>query len=305
MKIGLTYLYVIFRYGYPHRFEDVLRALPEIRKLGFHYLEMEGLGARLLKTIYLQRKTLAKALHDSGLHVHNFCVIVPDMVSLNTEKRRRSVDLFNLGAEIGSELETETLHMASYAPPVHYLGARPYQLGDRSGYKFADQPHIFLPKGFDWNRVWAALVESCQACANIAAKHRKTVLMEPRVGEIICSVDSLLRLIEDVKCDNFKANFDTGHFSAQRENVVLALAKLKGKFANIHLSDNDPKDSNHLAIGKGTIDWEEFFRVLKSMNYRGYLGLDFALGKTMSQNYRRSVDFVKKITSKLRIPLEV
>ena len=41
--------------------------------------------------------------------------------------------------------------------------------------------------------------------------------MEPRVGEVICSVDSMIRLLDDVNSDYFKANFDTGHFSAQRE----------------------------------------------------------------------------------------
>src|SRR5438552_934579 len=143
MRISITYLYVILEYGYPHSMRDVLAALPKIRKLGFRFLEMEGLGA------------------------------------------------------------------------AHY---------------------------------------------------RKTVIMEPRIGEVICSVDSLLRLIEHVTRPNFQANFDTGHFSAQRENVVLALAKLAGKFANVHVSDNDPVDTNHLPIGNGSIDWLEFFRTLKAMD---------------------------------------
>ena len=49
MKISITYLYTIFRHGYPHGVEDALRSLAEVRKLGFHYFEMEGLGPKLLK----------------------------------------------------------------------------------------------------------------------------------------------------------------------------------------------------------------------------------------------------------------
>jgi sugar phosphate isomerase/epimerase len=164
---------------------------------------------------------------------------------------------------------------------------------------------VRIPTGFEWQRVWNALVESCRECAGIAASYGKTVIMEPRVGEVICSVDSLLRLIEHVGRPNFQANFDTGHFSAQRENVALALTKLKGKFANIHISDNDPVNTEHLPIGDGAIDWQEFFRVLKTMNYSGYLGLDLGMSKTLANDYRRSLDRIRGITAKLRIPLEV
>ncbi len=263
MKVGLTYLYVIFKYGYPHRVEDAFRALPEIRKMGFHFLEMEGLGAQNLRSLYARRMQLVRILSDSGLHVHSFCVVNPDLVSLDAAKRQCALDLFKYGAELGDLIGAETLHLASYAPPVRYFGARPYQLGKTTGYKFVNKTRVQIPRGFTWDRVWKAVVEWCRGCADIAAEHGKIVIMEPRVGEVICSVDSLLRLIEQVQRDNFKANFDTGHFSAQRENVPLALMKLQGQFANIHISDNDPANSEHLPVGDGTIDWKEFFQCLE------------------------------------------
>lgn len=305
MKISVTYLYVIFKYGYPHRVEDAFKALPEIRKLGFRFLEMEGLGPNNLRSLYNRRKHLLQVLGDSGLHVHNFCVVNPELVSLDAYKRKRALDLFKLGAELGDMLGSETLHLASYAPPVRYLEAKPYQLGKNIGYKFVDITRVYIPKGFRWDRVWNALVESCQRCADVARQYGKTIIMEPRVGEVICSVDSLLRLIEQVQRDNFKANFDTGHFSAQRENVPLALMKLQGQFANIHISDNDPTNSEHLPIGDGTIDWKEFFRVLKNLKYDGYLGLDLGMSKSLADDYRKSVRRIKSIASDLRLNVEV
>jgi sugar phosphate isomerase/epimerase len=128
--------------------------------------------------------------------------------------------------------------------------------------------------------------------------------MEPRIGESICSVDSMIRLIHDVDVDNFHANFDTGHFSAQRENVSLALMKLEGKFGNIHLSDNDPVNTNHLPIGQGSIDWREFFRVLKRLNYEGYLGLDLGMSDTIEEDYKKSIEYISKIGHELEIEFE-
>lgn len=305
MRIGITYLYVIFRYGYPHGIRDVLRALPEIRKLGFRYLEMEGLGRGHLRAMYANRKSVAAALADNGLHVHNFCVVDPALVALEAVKRAKALDEFRIGAELGAFFGAETLHLASYAPPVRYVSAKPYQLGGKRKYAFAGQTQVRIPPGFEWQNVWNSLVSSCRKCADIAAEHRKTVIMEPRVGEVICSVDSLLRLIEHVDRPNFKANFDTGHFSAQRENAVLALKKLEGHFANVHVSDNDPVNTNHLPIGDGSIEWLEFFRVLKQMKYAGYLGLDLGMSKTIVRDYKKSIARIREIAAQLKIPIEV
>ena len=305
MKISITYLYTIFRYGYPPDFKDDLKALSEIQKLGFHYLEMEGLGQRHLQSVHQNRVQLLSALNDCDLHVHNFCVVDPDLVSARQVRFDRALDRFKLAAELGDFLGAGTLHLASYAPPVHYLGGRPYQLDNDAGYTFANHSRIHIPPKFEWDHVWGRLVRSCQSCADIAAQHGKTVIMEPRVGEVICSVDSLLRLIEHVGRMNFKANFDTAHFSAQRENVPLALMKLKGKFANIHIADNNPVNTEHLPLGDGIIDWREFFRILKTLHYDGYLGLDLGNTKSLVQAYRRSLDRVKALASDLKFKVEI
>ena len=242
---------------------------------------------------------------ETDVHVHNFCIVLPDLVSLDRARQQAAMEEFRLGAEVAATLGAETLHLASYAPPVEYLEAKPYALGTEGGYEFASIPRLRLPADFDWNAVWQALVRGCQFCADVAAETGRTVIMEPRVGEVICSPDSQLRLIEHVGRANFKANFDTAHFSAQRENPVLALAKLRGNFANIHIADNNPVNTDHVAVGDGTIDWEEFFRVLGQMNYQGYLGLDLGLKEGLLEGCRKSVERIRDITSRLGLLIEV
>jgi sugar phosphate isomerase/epimerase len=305
MRISLTYLYTIFRYGYPPKIADDFKALSEIHRMGFHYLEMEGLGPQHLRLVYQNRQQLTKTLQEYGMHVHNFCVVDLNLVSLDRGRRQQALDRFKLGAELGDYLDVDTLHLASYTPPVHYMGGKPYQLTGGNGYCFPSHTQLRIPRKFDWNQVWGTLVSSCQTCADVAAEHGKVVIMEPRVGEIICSVDSLLRLIEHVGRANFKANFDTAHFSAQRENVPLALAKLRGHFANIHIADNNPVNTKHLPIGDGIVDWKEFFRVLKMMRYEGYLGLDLGLSRSLVQGYRKSVERIQSIASELQLRVEV
>ena len=303
MKLGITYLYTISTYGYPPRIEDDYKAIADYEAMGFRYLEMEALGPRHAKDVWVHRAELRKRLDAHGVQVHNFCAVDPDLVSIDGNTRDAAVERFKRTCELGVYLGTDTLHLASYAPPVEYTTGRPYALGE--AYAIPGKTKVRIPDGFDWNDVWAALVDSSRRCAEIAADFGKTVIMEPRVGEVICTSDSLLRLIRDVGMDNFKANFDTGHFSAARENIPICLMKMAGQFANIHISDNDLATPTHLTVGEGVIDWHEFFRILKTMNYKGYLGLDLGESETLVDDLKRSIEYIKSVCKEVGVEIEV
>ncbi len=305
MKLSVTYLVTILRYGYPPKARDDFKSLEYLNRLGFRYLEMEGLGTEHAANLKRNLADYKKALADNNIHIHNFCAVNPDLVSLDKAKRMKAYDYFMEMADIGCELGAETLHLASYAPPVTYLGRAPYQL-DGGDYDFGVKAGIRIPDDFDWERVWDTVVESAGFCAEYGRKLGRVVIMEPRVGEVICSVDSMLRLLDAVGSEYLKANMDTGHFSAQREDCCLALAKLKGRFANIHIADNFPVNCDHLPIGEGSIDWNEFFRILKLQGYNGYLGLDFGAKDSdeLERRLLKSRDYCAQIAENNGISLE-
>jgi sugar phosphate isomerase/epimerase len=87
--------------------------------------------------------------------------------------------------------------------------------------------------------------------------------------------------------------------------VVLAVAKLKGHFANVHVADNHPRDSQHLPIGDGCIDWREFLLTLHRAGYTGYLGLDLGLSEGLLDGYRRSTERLQELAEELGIPMEM
>lgn len=93
MRIGITCLYTIFKYDYPDSVDAAIASLREIRSLGFRFLEMEGLGREHLAEMYRRRQEVRRVLDDSGLHVHNFCVVDPEMV--NVDVAFRTLDCFS------------------------------------------------------------------------------------------------------------------------------------------------------------------------------------------------------------------
>lgn len=305
MKLGVTYLLTIMRYGYPPKPGDDFIAFKQMRELGFRYLEMEGLGREHARNVKDNLSEYKKALADNEIHIHNFCVVDPKLTSLDYGVQDEALEHFKAMAEVGCELGAETLHLASYTPPVDYVGRAPYKL-DGGKYEFVNRTSVHIPEGFSWEKVWESVVRSTRKIAETAAALDKTVLMEPRVGEVICSVDSMIRLIQDVGMPNLKANFDVGHFSAQREDINLALMKLEGQYANIHIADNDPSTADHLPLGEGTIDFEEFFRLLVKQNYQGYLGLDLggANEEELVRGILKSRDFALELGKKMGIEIE-
>lgn len=305
MKISISYLFFIMRNGYPPAFEGDMQTFKEMHELGFHYLEMEGLGREHSDMVRKNLSAYKQVMEDYNIHIHNFCIVDPDLVSLDDAARHAAYDNFKRTAELGMNFSPETFHLASYAPPVEYLGRTPYQL-DGGEYKLGSDSAIRIPDGFKWQKVWDTLVESCRFCASVMQDLGKTIIMEPRVGERICSVDSMIRLLHDVDMPNFKANFDTAHFSAQREDVCLALMKLEGQFANIHIADNNPVTLDHLPLGDGITDWKEFFRILMAMNYDGYLGLDLSAKSTeeLTRGVVRSRDYILALADEMGFEVE-
>src|ERR1017187_480846 len=209
-----------FKYGYPHSVDDALKSFQEIQELGFRFIEMEGFGRHNLEEVYKRRKEIRRVLDDCGLHVHNFCVVDPEMTSLDVKTRYEALERFRFGCGIAAVFDTETLHLASYSPPVEYLQTPPYQLSGGT-YKFENMTRLRIPNGFDWAQVWEALVISTRSCADLAAEYQRTVFMEPRIGEVVCSVDSLLRLIEHVDRPNLSEPGHGSFFGPTRERGAI------------------------------------------------------------------------------------
>ncbi|MCM8783904.1 MAG: sugar phosphate isomerase/epimerase [Candidatus Omnitrophica bacterium] len=75
----------------------------------------------------------------------------------------------------------------------------------------------------------------------------------------------ILELIAKINSPNFLACFDIGHFNAFGNKSPLEIFKEYPKevIGEIHLSDNLGDFDTHLALGKGDINFKEFFQLIK------------------------------------------
>jgi len=81
--------------------------------------------------------------------------------------------------------------------------------------------------------------------------------------------DALGMLIERINDPRFGFCFDTGHFNLFSTVTMEQWFERLGKhLAEVHLHDNGGAEDSHQAIGKGTVDFAAFFRLLRERGAR-------------------------------------
>ena len=185
----------------------------------------------------------------------------------------------------------------SSTPPLAFVGDAPYKKTLTYGQKY----QVKVDPAFRWDDVWGWLTDSMGACADEADRAGLKLCLEPRVGEIISNTDALLRLMDAVDSDNFGAVLDTGHLNAQKEILPLSVEKLGGRIHYVHASDNDGQTNQHLAPGKGTVDWDGVFLALKKHDFSGYVAVDVGGVPNVDAQYAESKTFLEKLAKRLGV----
>ena len=284
MKIACCWLYAISRYGYPPTPAKTRKALAEMAAMGFTAGELEGVREQNLKEVWRDRHELKALCSDLNLRIINFCPVLPDLVSLDARKRRHAIDLFEIGADLAAFFRAPTVQIDSFTPPLEFRGTAPY----KKMVRFNERYVVRVPKGFSWARQWEALTDSMRRCKRAANARGLTLLVQPRVGEMVSNTDAMLRLIEAVGPKGFGVVLDTGHQYGQKEILPLSIMKLGRAIKYVHASDNDSLTNEHRAIGDGSIDWDGVMLALKRVGFDGWVGVDVGQVPRIMDAYRRS-----------------
>lgn len=291
MKISCCWLYAITKYGYPPSIADTFKVLEEMKALGFENVELEGVRRENLLAVYEKRHELKKFCDDRGLRVINFCPVLPGSVSLEKKAREESWELFKRAIEIARLFDCATIQGDSFTPPLRFRGDSPYKESISYGKHFT----VEVDPAFEWQRQWAAMLESFSVFTQEAKKAGLKFCVEPRVGELLSNTDAILRMMDAVGDDNFGAVLDTAHLNAQKEILALSVEKLGKRIFYVHAADNDGRTNDHAAAGRGTVDWEGVFQGLKKHGFSGYVAIDVGMVPDIDAQYRESVEFLKKM----------
>ena len=289
MKIACCWMYAIAIYGFPPPLSVMPQAIEQMARLGFEYIELEGVGDENLGAVIAARADLKRACLDAGVKVSDFAIVLPDIISLDPSRQEKAFDLFARGLETAAYVDAAYVWIDSYTPPIEIVAGK--ALTD--DLRYGEQLRVRIPPGFRWESFWAHFVTAIHRSARLAAEHGLRLLVEPRVGEVTPNSDALLRMLEDVGADNLGVILDTAHQHAQKELLPLSVAKLAPYIRYVHVADNDGRDNRHLELGAGTIDWEGLFLSLKMHGFNGYYAIDLEKLPDLEEKFVGSKRFLE------------
>ena len=112
----------------------------------------------------------------------------------------------------------------------------------------------------------------------------------PEIGKSIRDFTRILELVDD---DRLKVNLDTSNPMEAGDSPVELTQLVKERVVHIHASDRSA-DLSHQVVGEGCVAFPEIFRILKSVNYDGWLSLE-AGGKKGKQGIIEGINYVREI----------
>lgn len=293
-NIVCAYLYNITKHGYPPPASKTVSYLKDMAQIGFTSVELEGIRQPHIQEMFDLRFEIKKSLEDLQLQVPVYCTVLPNLSSTDTKIQMEQLVLFDKGCQtaqaLGASLILDNGPLPPYTFPVDIPVTRHYEHDLLST--------ATIDKNFSWQKFWDNLVSTLQEVCDIAASYDLTYLVHPAFGVLGATPEAFLFMSEQVNRNNFGYNFDTSNLIALKCNLSLALHQLMPHIKYIHLSDNRGMKNEHIDLGKGLINWDQFFAKLKDLDYQGPIGIDIGGDESdvenLDQAYRSAAILVSE-----------
>jgi len=276
----MCWLYAITKYRYIPSLEEVLSAIDDAKRLGFHHMELEGIGSQLYMIIK-NKGVIKRKISENEIKLVTFVPVLPDIMSTDSEKRKEALKDFKAGCEVASYFEANIVQADSFYLPIHV--EHPYDISKEFRYAYRP-PSMKVDPSFNfWRFFEDVTVSSLSECNDIAEDHGLRLCIEPRTWETISNVWALELLLREVKSKNLGAVLDVAHLAAQKMHPVQCVEMLGKRIFYVHASDSDFKIENHLEVGAGIVDWKSFLEALKKHGFKGCIGIDVGGKEEMKQ----------------------
>jgi sugar phosphate isomerase/epimerase len=119
--------------------------------------------------------------------------------------------------------------------------------------------------------------ESLRQVIGAAKKHQVVLAVEPEPGLLIQSADEYLEFKSAFFADEpaVRMNCDVGHLYCVGDDPAAVIRRMPNEIAHIHLEDiGENRVHQHLAPGKGAIDFGSIFAALNDVAYPGWVTVE-------------------------------
>jgi sugar phosphate isomerase/epimerase len=205
-------------------------------------------------------KAISVLTKDQDMEVSNL-MIGHDFVVLDEAQRAERVKMASDGIQDASDAGFKLVNMTT--GPGEWQGA--LKLGRD------------VPEG----KAWDVVTDSFTPVLETAEKSGVTITLEAAFNMVVRDYHTMTEFLHEFDSKNLAVNMDPSHLALVGNDPAWAVRKLGGKIRHVHVKDvfGRPGTNNETfhfpLLGSGVIDWKEFFSALKSIDYSGYLTIEF------------------------------
>ncbi|MGQ9645960.1 MAG: sugar phosphate isomerase/epimerase family protein [Thermodesulfobacteriota bacterium] len=210
-----------------------------------------------------EAKRLAERLHQNGLEITLHGPFM-DLSPGGVDKRIKEVTLDRF---------SRVMELARFFKPKTIIFHPGYEK-----WKFDGNVELWLKSSL---LTWRPLVKEAEASGLI-------LVLENVFEE---GPDSIRTLLEEIDSAHFRFCFDTGHHHVfSRAPLPVWFEALGGYLVEVHLHDNHREMDEHLPIGEGNFDFDQFFKLLSQYDRKPI----YTLEPHEEEHLWRGLEAVKK-----------
>lgn len=269
MKIGCAYLIPITQYGFPPNPEDSIRAIHDAAQAGFDGIEMEAVDGVNVEAFEERLADLDEALGKTALEVCCFTGVVQNLFTIDDAAGDACLASLERIAKMARRLRSPLLGLCPYVPSE----LRPVKGSEL--YEGGPAMQLEAPSDYPWDRFWRSAAIRVKRAGDIAAANGLALVIEGRVGDLVGCLDGIAQLTDRAGRSDIGIVYDTAHVHAAKDRLNVAFNKYADRIRHVHVADNDGALPLHLPMGQGTIDFQSFVRLLKQLEYVGYVCIDY------------------------------
>lgn len=120
----------------------------------------------------------------------------------------------------------------------------------------------------------------------VAKSHDVVICLEnmPMPALSLARPSEILEFVKNINSDYMQVCLDTGHCAVVKESVGEAV-RLTGKYLKtLHIHDNNGQSDLHWLPYNGVIDWPDFKKAIKEIDYQGCMSIETNVSKKLPED---------------------
>jgi sugar phosphate isomerase/epimerase len=239
-------------------FNSVTEAVDPIAKIGYSGIEIPALyfyrTAEDLNKLVSLAQSRGLAISQAGLS--------GDFVATDENSRKQTMERIKGEVKLAGESSVKIVKTITGPAPWNPKAPK-------------------LGRDISEGKAWELVLNGANELMEVAEKYQVYVALEACFGNLCRDYYTTKELLDRVGSKYLAINMDPSHYTLYGNDIGWVIKRLGDRIKHVHLKDaigragEEGVDFMFPLLGEGAVNWKDFFGSLKSINFDGYMSIEF------------------------------